>query len=130
MTPTASVAADIDAILLHALIDQTPIPGYGVDGLVAYITARHPTVPRALIETVLPGILAAHITRALSTGVGEAEPPRVTHREPGRVTYREHPGSGPCRAGLPRARVRPPWNAPAGLTAGSRTGRETGFAPI
>jgi hypothetical protein len=29
MTPTARVAADIDAILLHALIDETPIPGYG-----------------------------------------------------------------------------------------------------
>jgi hypothetical protein len=29
MTPAARVAADIDAILLHALMDQVPIPGYG-----------------------------------------------------------------------------------------------------
>jgi hypothetical protein len=27
MTPTARVAADIDAMLLHALMDQVPIPG-------------------------------------------------------------------------------------------------------
>jgi hypothetical protein len=68
MTPAARVAADIDAMLLHALMDQTPIPGYGVDGLVAYIAARHPTVPRDRIETVLPGLLAAHVARARAAG--------------------------------------------------------------
>jgi hypothetical protein len=47
MTSTARVAANIDATLLEALMTQAPIPGDGVDGLVTYIAARHPTVPRA-----------------------------------------------------------------------------------
>jgi hypothetical protein len=68
MTPAARVATDIDGMLLRALMDQTPIPRYRVDGLVAYVTARHPTVPRDLIETVLPGILAAHVARARAAG--------------------------------------------------------------
>ena len=68
MTLAARVAAAIDAMLLHALMDHTPIPGYGVDGLVASIAERHPTVPRDLIETVLPGILAAHVARARAAG--------------------------------------------------------------
>ena len=68
MTPAARVAADIDATLLHALIDQTPIPGYGADGRKFSSAERHPPVPRDLIEAVLPGILAAHIARARAAG--------------------------------------------------------------
>ena len=41
---------------------------------------------------------------------GAGSHPRLPESAPARA--------GPCRAGLPRARVRPPWNEPAGLTAG------------
>jgi hypothetical protein len=68
MTPTARVAADIETILLEAVMTQTPIPGDGVDGLVAYIAACHPTVPLALIESLLPPILEAHAVRARAAG--------------------------------------------------------------
>jgi hypothetical protein len=68
MTLATRVTADIDAILLDALVTHTPIPGVGVDGLVAYLAALHPTVPVALIESVLPGILEAHARRARAAG--------------------------------------------------------------
>jgi hypothetical protein len=68
MTLAARVIAEIDAWLLGALVTHTPIAGDGVDDLVTYIAARHPTVPRDLIETVLPGILAAHVVRARAGG--------------------------------------------------------------
>jgi hypothetical protein len=64
MTLAARVAAEIDALLLDALVTHTPIPGVGVDGLVEYLAALHPTVPVALIESILPGILEAHVRRA------------------------------------------------------------------
>ena len=44
------VTAEIDAQLLDALVTHTPIPGDGIDGLLAYLAARHPTVSVALIE--------------------------------------------------------------------------------
>jgi hypothetical protein len=68
MTPTARVAADIEAMLLGALMTQTPIPGDRVDGLVAYIATNHATVPRAIIESLLPPILEAHAVRARVAG--------------------------------------------------------------
>jgi hypothetical protein len=49
-------------------VTHTPIPGVGVDGLVAYLAALHPTVPVALIESVLPGVLEAHVPRARAAG--------------------------------------------------------------
>jgi hypothetical protein len=68
MTLAAHVTAEIDALLLDALVTHTPIPGDGVDGLLAYLAALHPTVPVALIESILPGILEAHVRRARAAG--------------------------------------------------------------
>jgi hypothetical protein len=68
MTLRARVTAEIDALLLDPLVTQTPIPGVGVDGLVAYLAALHPTVPVTLIESVLPEILEAHARRARAAG--------------------------------------------------------------
>jgi hypothetical protein len=68
MTLAARVIAEIDALLLDALVTHTPIPGDGVDDLVTYIAARHPVVPVILIESVLPGILEAHARRARAAG--------------------------------------------------------------
>jgi hypothetical protein len=62
------VTAEIDAQLLDALVTHTPIPGDGVDGLVAYLAELHPMVPVALIESVLPRILEAHVRRARAAG--------------------------------------------------------------
>jgi hypothetical protein len=55
MTLAARVTAEIDALLVDALVMHTPIPGDGVDGLLAYLAALHPTVPVALIESVSRG---------------------------------------------------------------------------
>jgi hypothetical protein len=68
MTAAARVSVEIDALLLDALVTHTPIPGVGVDGLVAYLAALHPTVPVALIEEVLPAILEVHAQRARAAG--------------------------------------------------------------
>jgi hypothetical protein len=68
MTLAARVTAEIDAQLLDALVTHAPIPGDGIDGLLAYLAPRHPTVPVALIESVLPGILDAHARRARAAG--------------------------------------------------------------
>jgi hypothetical protein len=68
MTLAARVTAEIDALLLDALVTHTPIPGVGVDGLVAYLAALHPTVPVALIESVLLAILEAHVRCARAAG--------------------------------------------------------------
>ena len=68
MTLAARVTAEIDALLLDALVTHTPIPGDGVDDLVAYLAALHPMAPVVLIESVLPGILEAHIRRARAAG--------------------------------------------------------------
>jgi hypothetical protein len=50
MTLAARVTAEINALLLDALVTHAPIPGVGVGSLVAYLAALHPTVPVALIE--------------------------------------------------------------------------------
>jgi hypothetical protein len=62
-------------------------------------------------------------------------PPSQSARRPvGAGSHRRLPESvrarsGPCRAGLPALESGRSRNAPAGLTAGSGRGRETGFAP-